>query len=291
MNTNSFKITELFMITQEEFNNSKTSEKIKLKCSICSSIYSKTKKDILQHFKRQKISNKFCSQSCKGIFFSKRQEISCSNCSKIRLKKISEITSGNNFCSSSCSASFNNKQRQHTESSKQKRSEKLKQYHIQRKNIYLLSPKLCQICSKELPYEKRNSKTCQKECTNNLISNTMKLKIEQGYNPQKHRGRKKSYLETSFKNWLQEFNIEYIEEYPVKIYENNSYKTCFFIDFYFPSLQIGIELDGTQHQKTIEKDLLRDGLIKKEGITIHRITHKEYCSKSKVEEVKKILQL
>lgn len=290
------KITELFLVTQEIFDQTKTSEKVPMRCSICSKDYYKTKKDILQHNKRQKNSNLYCSSLCKGEAFSKKQELSCTYCHTLFKKKESEITSDKNFCSRSCSASFSNKRKRHTDISKQKLSDSLKNHYNNLNNqlrvAYSANPNTCKVCFTELAYEKRNSKTCKKECTNTLNSLIMKSKIEQGYNPQKHRGRKKSYLEKSFKEWLENFEIKFTEEHPIKIYENNTYKTCFFIDFYFHELQLGIELDGTQHKKTIDKDIERDRLIfQQENIKIFRITHKEYTQKTKIEEVKKLLNI
>ena len=47
----SLDITEYFLVTQEEFDNYQTRDKIKMQCSVCKENYYKTKKDALQHHK------------------------------------------------------------------------------------------------------------------------------------------------------------------------------------------------------------------------------------------------
>lgn len=70
----------------------------------------------------------------------------------------------------------------------------------------------------------------------------------------------------------------------------NSLNKTYFLDFYFPDLNIVIELDGSQHKNTVEKDKQRDNFVSKElKCDIIRITHKEYQSKSKIPLVKKLL--
>lgn len=51
----------------------------------------------------------------------------------------------------------------------------------------------------------------------------------------------------------------------------------FIIDFYCPSLRLGIEVDGAIHyvKKNIERDLKREQIIKKYRINIIRITNQE----------------
>ena len=114
----------------------------------------------------------------------------------------------------------------------------------------------------------------------------MKQAISNGYDPKKNRGRgKKSYLEISFEKWLNTHfpSIEYIPEYPIK--RQDMLKT-YFGDFYFPSKNLIIELDGTQHNNTTEYDQGRDTYITETyGIQVFRISHKEYINQSKIDVV------
>lgn len=56
--------------------------------------------------------------------------------------------------------------------------------------------------------------------------------------------------------------------------------------------RIGIELDGTQHLKTTKQDKERDDFMLTENeITIYRISHKDYQAKTKIDLVKKLLDI
>lgn len=61
-------------------------------------------------------------------------------------------------------------------------------------------------------------------------------------------------------------------------------------DFYFPELNLLIELDGSQHEQTKEYDLQRDALILEYyNIQTIRISHKEYIFKLKLDLIESIL--
>lgn len=109
--TNKFILTHHFITTQESFNNLKGHEKVELSCSICKTHYFKTKKNVLQHNTRQKDSNLFCSNTCKGVFKTNLKTIKtrCEQCDKQTVKKKNQYEKfKHSFCSSSCSATFNN---------------------------------------------------------------------------------------------------------------------------------------------------------------------------------------
>lgn len=143
----------------------------------------------------------------------------------------------------------------------------------------------CIICNK---YHARSGKTCSIECRNNLLSKRIK---ESKYNFQLNRGRyKKSYLEKSFEEWLLSNNITNFET--EKKFKNTEEKKTYYADFYFPSRKLIIELDGSQHKNTIEKDSLRDSYISKEyGLEIIRISHKEYINNTRIDEIKMLLDI
>lgn len=66
----------------------------------------------------------------------------------------------------------------------------------------------------------------------------------------------------------------------------------YFADFYFPTLDLIIELDGTQHntKSAKEYDRERDHYISTNySIQIVRISHKEYVSKQRVSEIGALL--
>ena len=110
------------------------------------------------------------------------------------------------------------------------------------------------------------------------------------FDPNKNRGRhKRSYLEISFSNWLaQNFpSIIYKCEHSFKRFD--TVKT-YFADFYFPNQNLIIELDGTQHKNTVEYDNERDKYIMDNyNVQIIRLSHQEYQSKSRINEIKLLL--
>jgi very-short-patch-repair endonuclease len=196
----------------------------------------------------------------------------------------------NKFCNQSCAASYNNTNRSIEIREKQKITLK-KTLSLTKKEKTTKPAKQCEVCNSN---HYGSGKTCSIICKGKLFSFIMKEKIKNGYNPRKNRGRdKRSYLETSFENWLIENHFNDFEtEFHIKRYdENNKFIKNYFIDFYFPTLKLGIELDGTQHKNTIEKDFDRDRYISSLGIEILRISHREYLNKSKVDLIKQKLNI
>jgi hypothetical protein len=51
-------------------------------------------------------------------------------------------------------------------------------------------------------------------------------------------------------------------------------KACYFLDFYFPECKLDLEIDGKQHTWIInmQKDLVRDDLLRKGGFFVRRIS-------------------
>ena len=104
-------------------------------------------------------------------------------------------------------------------------------------------------------------------------------------NPDKLR-RKISYMERSFGEWLDQRNISYKTEVYFRDKQNNK---SYFVDFLFQDKNLIIELDGNQHEKRIEQDLVRDRFLNSLGYIVLRITHKDYLNKSKVPLVEDLL--
>ena len=210
-----------------------------------------------------------------------------------------EIYDISNTSRKTCSIECQQKYRSKANSSRVM-SEEGKRKYMERAN-----PKFCQVCEVILPY-KHNSKFCSKKCKSIKASfhakkNSQKISdsLKRAFSEGRHLGfayinrKNHSYLERSFINYLKENfpNIEYEFNKPVKNFsEEGEIKNYFYIDFFFPKSNIGLELDGTQHNYTKEYDSVRDEIIKNlHGITIHRITHKEYMSKSKKDFIDSII--
>lgn len=193
------------------------------------------------------------------------------------------IYSNNKFCSQSCAGTYNNIHRNPL--SKRGPSKGTPSNRIK---ICYTKIQVCPICRK---YHTRKGKSCSLICQRILLSKSIRLAIQNGHCPNKNRGRgKKSYLETSFDSWLKQYySGQYHIEHPFKRFD--VLKT-YFADFYFPDKNLIIELDGTQHKKTIEYDQDRDLYISTTyGINIIRISHNEYVTKTKIDLVKSVLNI
>ena len=211
----------------------------------------------------------------------------CATCNVI----ISYCKRYNKFCSHSCSATTNNKKRgDRSKSTKEKISVALKEYTTRIRLLNNASTILpdCTICGKSVT--RKTNKTCSEECKGILLSKIQKERVAAG----KHHGnslrnrKKRSFLEKSFKSWIDLTfpGLEYKEEYTTKIFKNGKFVKCYYIDFFFPSLNLGIELDGSQHLLQVEYDRQRDiDIFENYGIQIERISYKEYMSKTKIEQI------
>lgn len=137
-----------------------------------------------------------------------------------------------------------------------------------------------------------NGKTCSKECQNVLFKHSIHKAYENGYNPQLNRGRhKRSFIEQSFENWilLEYPNLEFELERPFKNNEEGKY---YYTDFFFPTLKLVIELDGSQHKDTVKYDQHRDQFLETTyDIKVYRISVSDYTKKTKINEIKHLLSI
>lgn len=147
----------------------------------------------------------------------------------------------------------------------------------------------CEVCATNF-YWKTKKKTCSKECQSKMHSVKMSERLR---NPEyrKNYGRgKKSFLEKSFYDWLTSKNIvpqiDFFDEHHIVNHLNGK---NYWLDFYFPTLNLCIELDGTQHLKTVEKDQLRDDYMKSLDIRVVRVTAREYIKRTRQEEIEYLL--
>lgn len=163
----------------------------------------------------------------------------------------------------------------------------------------------CEICKSTIRNKRR--KTCSPECTKQSISNNKKnpptlLKYNNkpriGYKNNRWPSRTTpSYMERTFDEWLKtsKCNYSWIMEQPFKRYDfNGKYLKCYYADFYFPELNLIIELDGTQHERNIEYDKDRDNYIinnYSNVSSIIRIKHKEFMDKSYIDEISSLLNI
>lgn len=192
------------------------------------------------------------------------------------------------FCTSSCAAKYNNSRRKpRSKKSKNKTSLSIKKYLKDNAVPIFTKVSQCVICGKFHP---RIAKTCSDECYSELLSIKVIERIKRNKRSNFRRD-KKSYLESSFEQWLKDNNIltQYLDEHTIR---NHLTRKWYFVDFYFPEVNLIIELDGKQHEKPKHKqaDKERDEYITTHlGIKVFRISYDEYQSGSKIEMLKTLL--
>lgn len=114
-----------------EFNNSKSTDKLLVDCYQCNKPFLMMKKSINHELNHDRGRGKFCSKTCKTLSEKTKETVTCLNCSVIFEKKQSDIKkSSNHFCSKSCAASYNN-----THKTTGTRRSKLESYFEEQLNI------------------------------------------------------------------------------------------------------------------------------------------------------------
>ena len=99
------------LYTEEEFNNSKSTNKLPCECYHCKSTFFKSKSEIKCHLKGHPSHPiKFCSQKCHHLNLSKKLTFSCTECNKEFIRPNGESKKSiNHFCSLRCSGLYNSK--------------------------------------------------------------------------------------------------------------------------------------------------------------------------------------
>lgn len=84
----------------------------------------------------------------------------------------------------------------------------------------------------------------------------------------------RSWMELQFEKYLTENNVTGWET--EKHFWSDELKKNFYPDFLFEDLKLIVELDGTQHEKTIELDTIRDNWFNSIGYSVVRIKVSEF---------------
>jgi hypothetical protein len=149
----------------------------------------------------------------------------------------------------------------------------------------------CIVCDNQFSVIKKR-KTCSLQCLKTIQrkKRIKYLKDNAGTFNWIHKG-KFNQFEQYFNDWLS--NIGYIKDIDyyalTHIIENNEKETFYILDFYFPKLNLNIELDGTHHEKDEQRirDTVRDEFLARiKNITVLRIKGRDWNSKHKREIIK-----
>jgi hypothetical protein len=217
----------------------------------------------------------------------------CQSCSSI----IPYEKRMNKFCNSSCAAKLNNTKRPSRKKPKVKKLCAQQAKPVKERQLILpfifsktfsrnsFKPSICEICN-GVTHARIIRKTCGREqCVKTRQSVTASDRLRKRHaSSEKMGSSQKSYLEKSFEEWL-------VATYPKISYEdekgfwNPILRKNYVVDFIFPDLNLIVELDGTQHRNTIEKDRIRDEYLTSLGYKVFRITHQEYQKKTKHDEL------
>jgi very-short-patch-repair endonuclease len=199
----------------------------------------------------------------------------------------------NKFCSAACAATNNNKNRiesgwKESEESRMRKSLRMKGVPQINRRLNYTRISFCEICGNLI--RNKHCKTCSDECYSKLNSHIAIERIKKNKRSNFRRD-KRSYLEESFEIWLK-LNFPEITFEAEKTIKNSELDKWYFVDFYFPHKNLIVELDGKQHEKPKHKeaDLARDNFIRNIlKIDVFRISHEEYQSGIKIEQLKNLL--
>jgi hypothetical protein len=167
----------------------------------------------------------------------------------------------NNFCCSSCSTTFNNikrgcrseetkrkigSKRQLQKSSNETKEKIAKTQHENGLKRYSSNKTICLFCEKELSYEKRKRKTCNKECaTSHLIKSRKYLNGRQKSFWYENKTQGKVFLESSWElrvaQLLDKKEIEWLRPSPMKWIDKANITHLYYADFYLPKLNIYLD--------------------------------------------------
>lgn len=309
------ELSTQFQYNESEFKAAKTYEMLKVFCPVCSTIFEQTKHQIRTNWRRSPSKILYCTRSCSMLGRSKieRETDNCLHCNKEFIRVTTNINSVNKkFCSNSCSATYMNinRTKEEREEISRKVSAKMlgksykyyKTYRFLTQNIkyvYTLKYNICmiistkkfyelncQICSKAFKHKIKTTKLCSKQC--------FKIRLQKVHDEYPHlilnRSNPESYLEKSFREYIENKGYikgtTFIQEKQWKLPSGKRYIS----DFYFPNLNLIVEMDGKQHKDTVVEDELKDSLLKQEfNIDTIRITHKQWRYKEKAKVLESVL--
>lgn len=145
------------LYTENEFENAKINDKLKLECVVCHQPFLKLKRSIQSVIRGDKgVSGEYCSSKCISEMKKTGYYVKCELCGKefYRCKGEMNVI---NFCSSSCSATYNNKKRIVSDETKDKIRKKLEKKY----------EKECLCCQKIFVTHKKDKIFCDKNCKKN----------------------------------------------------------------------------------------------------------------------------
>ena len=182
----------------------------------------------------------------------------CEKCGKIMTEKYGS----GRFCCRSCANSHKKSEQTKNKISikakKNREATKSKQLELQKKSYYS-NPKKCVICNNIIPFEHKNRKTCCETCYKKHLSKIAKKNKLGGITKGHGTGRGGNYknihcdskYELIFLVYCIELNINIERNFTFFVYtdkDNKQHK--YYPDFYFPDLNMFIEIKGYFQENT-----------------------------------------
>ena len=189
--------------------------------------------------------------------------------------EVSSSQKRNKFCSSSCAAKHNNSLRHHSDSTKEKIRAALQKIPREVRE--------CPVCHKDFlarDSKRRTQVFCSKGCASKhswftnreanvkRVTSWIRARVAAGTHPGWRKRSGESYAEKVWRVELEKRGVVgFIQEYSV---QRDDSALCYFIDFYFPTVHIALEIDGSQHRFRKEHDIKRDRFLASKGIRVIR---------------------
>ena len=103
------------LYSEDDFKNAKSNDKLPCACYCCGNTFNKSKHIIQMALNpNSQKKNMYCSRKCQFLSQVTKKNVTCLNCGKDFLKKLSDVKkTKHHFCSQSCAATYNNTHKKH----------------------------------------------------------------------------------------------------------------------------------------------------------------------------------
>lgn len=260
--------------TEEEYNLTKSQDKLPLKCEYCGQIFYRMKKEITHSIKTKRRC-RFCSHECANKFHGntehKKHIVCCTNCKKeikVNHCEYEKSQTKHFFCCHSCSAQYNNKLRKpKTKEEKEKISNSLKKSYAQKqktlhnqgshhRNNFERKKHLCKVCSKSYVFGEEGTTrvVCSKECSIELRKNRKKYLTEETILKLRESGKKSAQIQGEKRRSKNEkLFFELCENYFKDVKHNKAMFNGWDADIIIEDIKYAVLWNGKWHYEKITK--------------------------------------
>ena len=278
------------LYTLDEFNNSKSFDKLPMECELCGKTFYAEKANVKfeqKHTERNRL--RFCSIKCNSLNRENKIIFNCKNCNKECSRIISETKSKNQknlFCSNSCSATYNNLH-------KEDRIKKLKMCAWCKKEFETNHTKkycskncqnnshevgitkrkfICKNCNKEFESKKKIQKFCSRSCSSTFSNIKNKEKLRKG-------GLKSAQIQSEIRRSKNEIAFAELCKNKFKnILTNKSIFNGWDADVIVEDIKVAILWNGAWHYKEISKKSSLKQIQNRDKIKLIEIKNCGYVS-------------